>query len=351
MKFFLEDRLDKDIQEQVLRFFATLKFYCVEQHPDFNCEYEGSRLKYFYCIGDSGRIECFSKIVILKRGPFKTATINFGPAFEDYMILNESIRFLHNTFLVNGYSFLSIQLGIYINDKTELLEYKVNKDFRISYYFTPENVWSSVFVDLTKPEDEIFKSFCSAHKSNIKSAIKKGLKIIIQKEKNDISPFVELYVRMLEFRKISFSRSEIIKSYTEIFRFINNNNQGFFVSIFDKDILVGEFMVVFQGNVARYFKSASNPERRDLSILHLGLFEAMKYSKELGYLAFDLWGYNHLIDEGNQINNINNFKKGFTNNFTFFPKQMNFELRPVIFKVFSLLRFLKKSIKRRSVHL
>lgn len=150
---------------------------------------------------------------------------------------------------------------------------------------------------------------------------------------------------MYKFRNLTFNEKEVKYSINNIFEFFNKNNKGIYVSIFDKDSLVGAFIVIFQGTNARYFKSASDPERRDLSILHLGMFEAIKYCKEEGYLSFDLWGYNHFVDDKNQIFHVNNFKRGFTDNFTFFPKRMNFELKPLVYKLYIFLRFIKNMIQ------
>ena len=341
MEFIIKDKLDPSERKETLSFLSTLNYYCIEHHPDWTFDNENSIKKIFYCRGDNQEVLCFANILISKNGPFKAANINFGPAFREFEVLTESIQFLHNYFSTQGYICFSIQLGTYISEKTELLEYKINNNFKVKYCFEPGNLWSSLSVDLTRPEAEIFKSFSSAHKANIKASYKKGLTVTIQRESNDYNAFIELYIKMYQFRNLTYKTSDIIYSITNIFKFINKNHTGIYVSIFDKDCLVGAFIVVFQGTNARYFKSASDPERRDLSILHLGMFEAIKYCKEKGYLTFDLWGYNHFVDGKNQIFHVNNFKRGFTDHFTFFPKRMNFELKPLIYKVYIFLRHFK----------
>lgn len=345
MEFYIKDKLDQTEHKNILNFLSSLSYYCIEQHPDWAFEDRSSLDKFFYCTSDDQEVQCFANILISKNGPFKVAYIDFGPAFEDYEVLTKSIQFLHDYFSKSGFIHFSIQLGTYISEKTELLEYTINKNFKVKYYFKPGNLWSSLSVDLTRTEAEIFKSFSSAHKANIKASYKKGLRITIQKDNYDINSFIELYMKMYEFRKLVYDKSILVYSVTSIFAIMAKYDKGFCVSIFDKDILVGAFIVVFQGNVSRYFKSASDPERRDLSILHLGIFEAIKYCKEKGYLTFDLWGYNHFVDAKDQIFSINIFKKGFTDNFTFFPKRMNFELKPLVYKVFICLKFIRNGIK------
>lgn len=344
MEFHIKGELDPSEKEKTLNFLSSLNYYCIEHHPDWAFDNENSLKKIFYCSGDNQEVLCFANILISKNGPFKVANINFGPAFKEYEVLIESIQFLHNYFSTHGYIYFSIQLGIYTSEKTELLEYKINKSLKVKYYFEPGNLWSSLSVDLTRPEAQIFNSFSSAHKANIKASYKKGLKVTIQKDNYDHNPFIDLYIKMYKFRNLPINEKEVIYSINNIFEFITKYNKGIYVSIFDKDCQVGAFVVIFQGTNARYFKSASDPERRDLSILHLGMFEAIKYCKENGYLSFDLWGYNHFVDDNNQIFHVNNFKRGFTDNFTFFPKRMNFELKPLVYKVYIFLRFIKNLI-------
>jgi lipid II:glycine glycyltransferase (peptidoglycan interpeptide bridge formation enzyme) len=149
---------------------------------------------------------------------------------------------------------------------------------------------------------------------------------------------------MCEYRKLAYRKHDLILFFTNIIAIISKYEKGFIEYIFDKDNLVGAFIVVYQGNSARYFKSAIDPERRDISIMHFGLFEAMKYCKEQGYLKFDLWGYNHFVDEKDQLYRVNLFKKGFAGDFTFFPKRMNFEFKPFSYKIFLFLKFIKDGI-------
>ena len=149
---------------------------------------------------------------------------------------------------------------------------------------------------------------------------------------------------MLGFRKIAFSKEDIINFFNGILNFLFKYDKGFIEYVYDADIVVGGVIIIYQGKSARYFKSASDPERRDIPVMHLGLFDAIKFCKTEGFSTFDLWGYNHFVDDKEQIFYINKFKKGFSRNFTFYPKRMHFELRPFKYKIFLCLKFIKKVI-------
>ena len=125
-------------------------------------------------------------------------------------------------------------------------------------------------------------------------------------------------------RKLPYDKKSITNLFNGINSFIHENNKGFIEYIFEGENLVGGLIIIYQGNSARYYKGATDPERRDISILHLGLYEAMKYSKANGCTMFDLWGYNHFADENDQVYFINQFKNGFSERFYLFSKKNEF---------------------------
>jgi lipid II:glycine glycyltransferase (peptidoglycan interpeptide bridge formation enzyme) len=79
------------------------------------------------------------------------------------------------------------------------------------------------------------------------------------------------------------------------------------------------------------------------------MYEAIMKAKNDNFKYFDFWGYNHFVDESDQIYNINKFKKGFGGYYTFFAKNMNISLSPSGFylnKLLLAMRKLKSSMKK-----
>ena len=344
MEFKVKNELSKEEYEKTVNFLDSLPFYCIEQHPDWNVKIEAYSHSFFLCTDENNNILGFANI-ILSNGPFKTAQINFGPAFRDFEVLESAIKFLHNYFSTNKFIFFSVQLGIQISNQTELLEYNINRDYKVKYHFKPGNLWASVCVDLVTSENEILNSFSKGHKSSIKSVYSKS-KLRVSRENNPehLKSFLNLYIKMMEVRKLDFNKADTLHLFDSINDFIYENNNGFIEYILEGDSLVGGVIIIFQGRSVRYFKGAGDPERRDIPILHFGLFEAMKFCKQKGFISFDLWGYNHFVDEKDQIFYINRFKKGFSKDFIFFPKRMHFILKPLVFKIYTLLKNCKKAI-------
>ncbi len=344
MNFYVQDKLDSHEYSSTIKFLDSLNFYCIEQHPDWTAKIEGYRHTFFICLDDD-KITCFANI-ILSKGPFKTAHINFGPAFSDFNVLTKAIEFLHFYFSSQKFIFFSIQLGTYTNNETELLEYNTNRHFKVKYFFTHGNTWSSICLDLNRTENEILRSFSKGHKSSIKSVYAKNkLRTSIENNHENLQSFIELYIKMMSFRKLPFDKKSIPHLFESINDFIYTNNKGFIEYIFEESTLVAGLIIIYQGKSARYYKGAADPERRDIPALHYGLFEAMKHCKASGFTNLDLWGYNHFVDETDQLFNINKFKKGFSGEFTFFPKRMNFILKPRNFLLYKFLKFCKNQLK------
>jgi lipid II:glycine glycyltransferase (peptidoglycan interpeptide bridge formation enzyme) len=96
-------------------------------------------------------------------------------------------------------------------------------------------------------------------------------------------------------------------------------------------------IIVRQGSTARYFLGATDPARKDVPVLHLGIFEAIRKSQAMECAAFDFWGYNVYAEEGEQIYHINRFKKWFSGSLLFYPKIMHFHIRPARYAAFQVL--------------
>jgi len=111
----------------------------------------------------------------------------------------------------------------------------------------------------------------------------------------------------------------------------------------DNEILGGA-VFAYQGVSVRYLLSASDPDRRDLPISHLIVYEAIERAKSLHFKFFDFWGYNHFALPTDQIYLVNRFKHGFGGYFTFMMKKMNISLIPYGFLFYKLSNRAKKGL-------
>jgi lipid II:glycine glycyltransferase (peptidoglycan interpeptide bridge formation enzyme) len=133
----------------------------------------------------------------------------------------------------------------------------------------------------------------------------------------------------------------------DIYSYLIENNKGQILLAKDKDnVVLGGAILTYQGISVRYSVGASDPDRRDLPVLHIVLYDAILRAKKDNFKYFDFWGYNHFAEEKDQVYYINHFKKGFGGYYTFFAKKMNIDLVPFGTKIFELLSFIRKVITR-----
>jgi lipid II:glycine glycyltransferase (peptidoglycan interpeptide bridge formation enzyme) len=173
-----------------------------------------------------------------------------------------------------------------------------------------------------------------------------GITVNSVKDSNDLSSFVEVYSKMCLVRKLHDDELSINKI-SDIYNYLLENRKGYFLIVKDNSgIVIGGAILVFQGISLRYYKGTTDPDRRDLPILHLLMYEAIKKAKIDSFKYFDFWGYNHFADDNDQVYNINHFKKGFGGYYTFFAKKMNIDLIPEGYNIYRIIIFMKGILKK-----
>lgn len=340
MQAVFKSELDKIDLEKIKNFCNSVEYISLEQSLGFPEVLYKSKINYFYLL-DNGIIKSFSQIL----ENFKFAHIWFGPVCCDRELMIASIEEIINFYKKKGFWYLGIQMYYKSGYDADYIEYNLNKNNNITYVFNNDNTKSSLEINLENSIEEITSNIRKGHKSDIKKALKSGLKVEAIKDEADLHLFTEIYLKMCRVRKIG-GHSAI-----EIFRIcdylIKNNKGQIMVAKDSNDTIIGGAIMAYQGISVRYLLGASDPDRRDLPLLHLVIFEAIKNAKSGAFRYFDFWGYNHFADENDQANNINHFKKGFGGYYIFFAKKMNINLVAKGYKINKLaahLRTLKVNI-------
>ena len=333
--------LDKIESENIKKYCDSVDYCAIEQSLGWTQMFFRSRICYFYLQDESG-IRCFSQI----HESLRSAQIIFGPVCCEMDIMLNSINEIIKYYKIRHFIYLGIQMYYKSGFETDYIEYKLNKLHKIQYRFNTENTKSSIELNLESPIEEIYSTFRKGHKSDIKKASKMGIIVDSVRDSNELNSFVEVYSKMCQVRKINDEGISIDKI-TDIYNFLIENNKGYFLIVRDSSgIVIGGAILVFQGISLRYFKGTTDPDRRDLPILHLLMYEAIKKAKIDNFKYFDLWGYNHFAADNDQVYNINHFKKGFGGYYTFFAKKMNINLIPEGYNIYRILLFMKGILKK-----
>jgi hypothetical protein len=328
MEFVFKKELSLEEKEGIQKFYSGLDYVTIEQHPFWDTVDTKLNDGQFFFSRHQAQIHSFARIVERKYLFLKFAWISFGPLFKKTDDLRAAVEQIADHYKKRGFFYLFIQLAIPVGNESELLEYQISKKFRVTYRLERAN-WSSLYIDLGKSADTIFREFSKGHKSAIKKSVAEGVHVRPLENEIDLNEFALLYTKMNRVRQFSKDDALSAQMLLRLNAFFNKFSNGFFLGVFDKEkVMVGGVVIVFQGKTARYFKGASDPERKDISVLHIAIYEAMKIVMERNFEKFDLWGYNHLVSEKDQVFFVNRFKKGFAENFLFYPKPMHFSLTP-----------------------
>ena len=339
MQAVFKTELDSTELENIRKFCDSVDYCSMEQSVGFPGLLYKVKVNYFYLIEDKA-IKSFCQII----ENFKFAYIWFGPVCDDRELMITSINEIIHSYKKRGFWYLGIQMYKKSGYDTDYIEYKLNGSHDIKYVFNHENTKSSIEIDLEKSTEELYSYIRKGHKSDIKKAIKSGLRVEELKVASELSSFINVYSKMCKTREISGHSAREIDG---ICNYLIQNRKGQLLLVKDEnDTIVGGVILAYQGISVRYLISASDPDRRDLPLLHLAIYSALEKAKEGKFKYFDFWGYNHFADKDDQISKINHFKKGFGGYYIFFAKKMNINLSPYGFLLYRLSVYFKK-LKRQ----
>ncbi len=157
-------------------------------------------------------------------------------------------------------------------------------------FFTPTTFW----IDLTKSEEELLKSFTSKTRYNIRLAERKGVKV--REDNSD-----EAFERYLELTRETTQRQAFF-AHTERYHrlmwkllhkslIINHKSPiaHLFTATYKGEIITT--WIVFEWNDFLYYPyGASTEKHKEVMANNLMMWEAIKFGKKEGLTTFDLWG-------------------------------------------------------------
>lgn len=215
---------------------------------------------------------------------YKIGIFEKGPAPTSNML--QALRHLgkqHNLI------FIKLEPNVEYSDSLNQL-LKNSKLVKGKTLFTPTTFW----IDLTKSESELLKSFSSKTRYNIKLAQKHGVEVKID---NSDKAF-EKYLQLTE----ETNRRQGFYSHTPRYhrlmwknlnqKLIANGRQpiaNLMVAKFNNEII--STWVLFNNNDFLYYPyGASTDKYKQVMANNLMMWEAIKFGKQLKLKTFDLWG-------------------------------------------------------------
>ena len=250
----------------------------------------------------------------------------FGPCFKKNISHLEKQEILEKI-LNNIKEFSKKEKAVFLKIEPEK-ELSFPKNFIIFNSQKRVQPQKTIFIDLTKPEHEILKSFDKGVSYNIRLANKKGLKIIIQDKYNPA--FYKLIKNISNKKEFTVF---LEKHYQELF---NMSSGQFKVRMFlanFKQKIIATYIVIGFGNSAACLHGAVDSNYRGLKPSEFLVWERIKWAKSNEYEKIDLWG----IDE-KKWPGITNFKKGFNGKEHIYPNGKEIVFEPFWYKFYSILK-------------
>ncbi len=221
-------------------------------------------------------------------------TVHFGPMVEELKRLDYYLAQLVRYLRENKFGLL-------------FLEVKSDREIDTSS-FSKKGAWNTILISLEgRTSQDIFQTFSKGHRSAIKKAYKEGLEARFISDSALLEQLAKIYDDM-HFRKglvlpLPDSKASFCK--------IAEEKLGVVIGIFKQDQLVGGIICVSEGQSLLYKFGATDFMQHHLPILHIAIFEMIKYALKTNHITVDLCGFTPNAKSGSYASGINTFKKGF----------------------------------------
>jgi len=288
--------------EEVIHFTKKIKFPSDFNHPHWAALVEPYKKPIYFRFYEKSILNGFAIVYIR----MSYCIMHFGPMVFDQEKLIEYLRqiALH----LKGEKFGLFAVQLYPNDmilfKSKYFKYPEFKK-RISFNRIG---WSTIQIPLVgKTHEDVFKQFSKGHKSAIKKTYREGLEVKFEITKNELKKLSEIYNDMHHRKGLVLPLPDALSAFNKII----DLNLGVFAGVFLKNEIIGAVLFVSEGNTFVYRFGATDFKYHKLPVLHLVIYEMIKYAINLKYEYFDLGGYDPIAERGGYSDGINVFKKGF----------------------------------------
>jgi len=153
-------------------------------------------------------------------------------------------------------------------------------------HFTPTTFW----IDLTRSEDELMKSFHHKTRYNIRLAQKKGVKVVEDNSKKAFERYIELTRKTIERQGFYAHTEKYHRLMWQVLHEEMKNPIARLLTARYKGEIITAWIVFIWQDFLYYPYGASSDKHRNVMANNLIMWEAVLYGKSLGLKTFDLWG-------------------------------------------------------------
>lgn len=196
---------------------------------------------------------------------------------------------------------------------------------------TPLQPCATVFLDLTKTEEELLGAMHPKTRYNIRVAQRSGVEIT---REGSFEEFWSVLQETAEREQFSLHGREhyeaLLSTASEDF-----SNELFFARAGSKTVAALLINFYRPGNTATYLHGASSRHSRGLMAPHLLHWHVIREAKKRGFFAYDFWG----IDD-NKWPGLTRFKKNFGGYTVAYPSSIDIVYRPFWYRMYHIRKTL-----------
>jgi lipid II:glycine glycyltransferase (peptidoglycan interpeptide bridge formation enzyme) len=197
----------------------------------------------------------------------------------------------------------------------------------------------TLVLDLKQSQENILAGMKQKTRYNIRLSEKKGIKIKVSNNQQDLDILWDLIQETAERDGVSFHGRNY---YKKMINTIPKENLELLLASDRNDKIIGAVLISYFGKVAGYLHGASSGQHRNLMANYLLQWEAIKRAKKKGMEKYDFFG---IAVKKNQKKwaGITRFKKGFCPKCepVIFPGCWDLVLSPMRYGVYRILQLLK----------
>ena len=310
MFFHVQNNPTETQKAEMLTIYLAREDVSVFQHPYFPIK---SDELFFYATNLNDDIVSYAIVQISRfsKLPFiKNAVLNYGVIANSK---NEELSLFH---YILGYFNKNRYTTFTIHPFQNTISYTgVKQIFKPILTRKKDSIWIDLNLDL----EQIKSGFSKMLIRNLKKAEKNKLDIRLLTSDTEINLFIDILEKMSLHRGIHFDKSYV----DTIIHFSKQFNCGYIIGCFSsEDQLLGGVLVLEQGKLAEYFIAGTDPDFKSLPLSHLTMLKAIEHSKEQGSKIFDLGGIVLNANPSDQVFNITNFKKMFSQEYKIYDYSM-----------------------------
>jgi lipid II:glycine glycyltransferase (peptidoglycan interpeptide bridge formation enzyme) len=171
----------------------------------------------------------------------------------------------------------------------------------------PVQMRSTIWVDLTAPEEEILARQHHKTRYNTRLAQRKGVEVTAGTVE-DIDAWYDMYEVTAQRDGFSIHGREY---YRQVMETLGARDMArLFVARHEGDLLAGTIAFAF-GHLAQYMYGASSNTKRNLMAPYLTQWRGMQWAKERGCRIYDLWGIPDVLEENEDLWGVYRHKRGY----------------------------------------